>query len=304
VQGDLAKSILQRYGGEYERLVIHSHHGCNLKCSGCNHHSENIDPNEKIDTDALIKDLGRLISFVDIRLITVLGGEPLLNPKGTYDICKFLLDNNKRVKLVTNGYYLDKNEEWIFECIERGMTLKISVHPSIEDNGRAKLNQKILSFCKKAIAKKIKFQRRNTNYTDQDFSWIEISPEWERKEFWFHLFRYDGDKVYPYNSIKEEAFKICESACPTLYKSKMYKCAHAAYFKEQLAIREQLKDPAWDRYISYSGADINNTDEMNKFNRDVYEPEEICSSCPSTPEYITMNQDASIKKKTIPIILV
>jgi hypothetical protein len=234
----------------------------------------------------------------------VLGGEPLLNPNGTYNVCKFLLDNNQRVKLVTNGYYLDKNEDWIFEFIERGMILKISVHPSHEDKGRDKLNEKILSFCKKAIDKKIKFQRRNTNYTDQDFSWIEISPEWERKQFWFHLFKHDGDKVYPYNSVKEEAFKICESACPTLYKGKMYKCAHSAYFKEQLAIRGQMEDHVWSRYMSCTGADINNHNEMEHFNKTVYEPEDICSSCPSKPEYITINQDASIKKKTIPIVAV
>jgi organic radical activating enzyme len=302
MQGDLAKTILQRYGGDYERLVIHSHHGCNLRCSGCNHHSENLDPNEHIDIDALIKDLQHLISIVDIRLITVLGGEPLLNPEGTYAVCKFLLDNNKRVKLVTNGYYLNKNEDWIFECIERGMTLKISVHPSTQDKGRENLNDKIISFSKKAIANNIKFQRRNTIYTDQDYSWIEISPEFERKEMWFHLFKYDGDKVYPYNSVKEEAFKICESSCPTLYKGKMYKCAHSAYFKEQLAIRGQLDDPEWQRYLSSKGADIHNETEMSEFNRVVYEPEDICSSCPSTPEYITINQDSSIKKKMIPIV--
>jgi len=302
MQGDLAKSILEKYGGNLERLNVHTHMGCNLTCSGCSHHSEFVDVSESVDIEQLIKDLEILLEKTEIRTFHILGGEPLLNPKGTKAVCEYLISKGKKVKLLTNGFYVNKHDDWLLDLVERGMTLKISVHVGPGDKSRDNLAEKVLDFYKKAIAKNIKFMRRNTLYEDQDFGWIEISNEWQRKkEIWGHIIKYEGDKVYPFNSDKDKAFKICETNCPQLYKGKLYKCSHTAYLSDMLAIKEQLDDPEWAPYLKYDGVDINDNSAVEEFLQTVYTAEDVCSSCPETKQYITMNQDISIKKKVIPI---
>ena len=301
MQGNWAKKILEQYGGELERLNVHSHQGCNLYCSGCNHHSEILDPSESIDIDQTIKDLDHILSLVKIRFINILGGEPLLNPKGTREICEFLIDKNQKVKLTTNGIYLSNNEDWIFPLIKKGMILKISVHLSKNDKGHSKLHQNILNFSEKALKQKIKFLRRNTIPADREEGWVEISQEFLRKKYWFHLFDQKDNKVYPFDSNKEDAFKICESNCPQLYNSKLYKCPHTAYFKDVLNIKGQMNDEVWQKYLDYDGYNIYDDNEIKTFLKSVYVSENICSSCPGTPTYVTINQDYSVKKKIIPI---
>ena len=55
--------------------------GCNLSCKGCNHFSNYFAPSSKLDTDALIEDIGVILPRLDIGRVSVIGGEPLLNPR-------------------------------------------------------------------------------------------------------------------------------------------------------------------------------------------------------------------------------
>ena len=301
MQGNWAKDILEQYGGELERLNVHSHQGCNFYCSGCNHHSELIDPSESIDIDQTIKDLDHFLSIVNVRYINVLGGEPLLNPEGTRKICQFLLDKNQRVKMTTNGTYLSKNEDWLFSLIKQGMILKISVHLSKNDKGHSKLHNGIIEFSKKAIEQNLKFSKRNSFPGKNNEGWIEISDEFMvKKKYWMQPFIQKDSKIYPYDSNMKQAFKICMSNCPQIYKGKLYKCPHTAYLKDALSITDQLNDSFWKKY-RYDGYDIYDNQQISKFLKTVYEPEDICSSCPETFTPITKNQDYDIKKKKIPI---
>lgn len=283
MQGKLAKYIIEKSGVQLERLNVHSHHGCNLRCSGCNHHSEYLHPSESIDTDRVIKDLNYFLDRVSVRTITVLGGEPLLNPKGTYDICDSLLKRGQQTNLITNGYMLDRESEWVTELLKRGLFLKISLHdPNATSNFKSV--KKFLS---------------NIHHSNLDN--ITYTKEWERKNSWFHIFKYDDNKVYPHESESKKSFEICESNCPQLYNGRLFKCGHSAYFKEILLIKNQLNDVAWKKYIDYKGFNLYNDTELSTFLKLVYEPEYICSSCPSEPNYITNNQDPSITKHRIPM---
>lgn len=298
---NLAKTLIKKYDWDIERLNVHTHQGCNLFCYGCSHHSETIHPDEILDCDIIIKDLTQLLTKIKIGFIAVLGGEPLLNPEGTKKVCNFLLEKNQNVKLVTNGFFIIENYDWIVSYIKRGMVLKISVHLGKNDKGYEKLHKKVLEFCKKAQQDGIGFKRRNTIRTPKDkIAWIEISPEFERKKTWFSLFKFEKNRTLPYNSDATKAFyDVCESACPQLYLSKLYKCSHTAYLKEALQHRNEIHSVEWEQYMHYTGYNIYDDNELLQFKKMVYKPEQICSSCPDNPEYITINQDYSIKKKKI-----
>lgn len=284
MNGNKAKTLLSKHGVDLERLNVHSHHGCNLRCSGCNHHSEYLHVAESINIEQTIKDLIYLLDRVSVRTVTVLGGEPLLNAQGTYDLCDSLLNVNQQTNLITNGMFLDKHSEMIISLLKRGLKLKISLHiPPKEKSGKVNY-KKVLDFISVA-------PKQN----------ITITEEWKRKSAWFHILKHDGDKVYPFESLKEKAFDKCVSNCPQLYKGRIYKCAHSAYFKEILEIKNQQEDSFWSHYIQYNGYDIYDDLELKHFLKNVYEPESICSSCPSDPEYIINNQDPSITKHRIPI---
>jgi sulfatase maturation enzyme AslB (radical SAM superfamily) len=288
MDGNMAKDIIQKCSVQLERLNVHSHHGCNLRCSGCNHHSEYIHVSETIDIDEMLKDLHYLLNRVTVKTIHVLGGEPLLNPEGTYRICDEMLNRNQNTKLITNGIFLDKNTRWVIELLQRGLKLKISLHLSPEEKGGQSNHDKVQMFLNSAQTK-ISLKRC-----------VEVSEEWKRKQAWFHVFKYEGERVYPFNDDKNKSFDSCVSNCPQLYKGRLFKCAHSAYFKGLLSIKNQLNDDAWKSYIDYSGYDIYNDAELEQFLMNVYEPEDICSSCPAIPNYITNNQDFGIQKHRIP----
>jgi hypothetical protein len=303
VKGEIAKTLLSEYGGDLERLNVHSHQGCNLRCSGCNHHSEIVDIQESIDCDQVVRDLDHLLSRINVRHINVLGGEPLLNPQGTRKILEYLIGRGQKTKMTTNGFYIHKHENWIIPLIKKGLILKISfhLHPQKDKNG-PKLAEKVQNFLVKARKDGILIHNGIQQYVGQDKGWIEFSPEFERKSNWMKLFKEEeGDQIYPYESDKDEAFKLCVSACPNMYKGRLYKCPHMAYLEDSVAIKGQLDDPQWQKYLQYRGYDIYDDSQIQEFLRTAYVAEDVCSSCPDTPTYITMNQDPSITKHRIPI---
>ena len=109
--------------------------GCNLSCKGCNHFSNYFAPSSKLDTDALLEDIGIILPRLDIGRVSVIGGEPLLNPR-----CKEIVNacrshTNSPVYLYTNGLLLLQNEEWIKEVLEdERVFLRISIHlKEVED---------------------------------------------------------------------------------------------------------------------------------------------------------------------------
>lgn len=302
MQGYRAKHICDKLGWDLERLNVHSHHGCNLKCSGCSHHSELIHVAESIDIDEMINSLGILLDKVKIGHIAVMGGEPMLNPEGTKKICQFLISRNQTLKLVTNGYKIDKHTDWLIDLVRQGMVVRISSHLApVRDRGGIKNFHEINVFLKKCIEFGIEVRESAKMIEGQDHGWVECITEW--KSVWYNLFKIDGDRVFPYNSDKKNAFDVCEFNCPQLYNGRIYKCSHSAYFQDYLAIKNQLKDYEWQPYIHEHGWDVRSDIELKEFLNNVYEPENICSSCPSPDVWEKINhvQDENIVKKKIPL---
>jgi len=77
--------------------------GCNIKCNAC----YNSDKFKVKTLNEVIEDYKKITKLRKISTVTILGGEPLLNPD-LINIIKFLKNENLSVSLFTNGLLLDE----------------------------------------------------------------------------------------------------------------------------------------------------------------------------------------------------
>lgn len=97
-----------------------SHH-CNLRCKGCSHFS-NLEQESRFgDFNQFKADLYRLKElFWGVRIIRLLGGEPLLNP----NVCDFFVTARNifpdaRIQVVSNGIYIPTLDKRILEQMKQ-----------------------------------------------------------------------------------------------------------------------------------------------------------------------------------------
>ena len=109
--------------------------GCNLSCKGCNHFSNYFSPGSKLDTDALLRDIRVILPRLDIDRVSIIGGEPLLNPRCEEILYECRSHTKNAVYLYTNGLLLLQNESWIRRALDDPQIyLRVSVHlPEVVD---------------------------------------------------------------------------------------------------------------------------------------------------------------------------
>ena len=145
-------------------LEVHVADFCNLNCAGCVHFSplfEKIFP----DKDKRLDDLNIISSLVDhVGVLSLLGGEPLLNP----DCIHYVNEARKcfpksEIQLVTNGLLLLKVKEDLFHALhENNITLIISEYEPTHKLINAiikKLDEWSIDYTIRAYEKKQKFNR-------------------------------------------------------------------------------------------------------------------------------------------------
>ncbi len=91
---------------------------CNLKCKGCTHFS-NICDKYEISIEQFKNDIEKLSSLVNIDLIRLMGGEPLLHSELSkiLPIVRKYFPNSK-VALVSNGLLIPKMDDQLIESIK------------------------------------------------------------------------------------------------------------------------------------------------------------------------------------------
>ena len=110
-------------------LDVHTTIGCNLSCKGCNHFSNYFAPGSQLDTDALLRDIEVILPRLDIGRVSVIGGEPLLNPRCEEIVNACRSHTDSPVYLYTNGLLLLQNEDWIKKVLEDPRVfLRVSIH--------------------------------------------------------------------------------------------------------------------------------------------------------------------------------
>ena len=104
-----------------EYLEYHVTHHCNLNCKGCGHFSNLVEKESYGDCEQFERDLTRLSEmFENIKIIRLMGGEPLLNP----DCMSFLAVSRKifpkaKICLVTNGLLLPSMNDDFYKNIRK-----------------------------------------------------------------------------------------------------------------------------------------------------------------------------------------
>ena len=104
-----------------EYLEYHVAHHCNLNCKGCGHFSNLVEEKSFGDYDQFKRDLIRLSElFENIKIIRLMGGEPLLNP----DCIRFVeiarnVFSKARISIVTNGLLLPSMSQEFYRKLKK-----------------------------------------------------------------------------------------------------------------------------------------------------------------------------------------
>lgn len=98
----------------------HVTHHCNLKCKGCGHLSNLVDP-EYGNLEKYLQDINRLKElFWGVNVIRLMGGEPLLNE----NLSQFIIETRKvfpdtDIRVVTNGLLIPVTRDIVFETMSK-----------------------------------------------------------------------------------------------------------------------------------------------------------------------------------------
>jgi len=273
----------------FRTLNIHAHNGCNLACRGCNHNSNVLSPGSGINVDQMISDMEKILPRIHIwSHISLLGGEPLLEPRCNELLTKLESLVRCRVKLFSNGILLYKNKEWIVDHMKRKTILRISLHIK-PTTGEGKLVYKnVHDFIEYA---KNKVDLENT---------LEVSEPWNEK--WFDALKYQEGKYYPWedNDI-QKSWARCTAPQLQIYRGFLWKCANIAYLKETLSATNQLEDNIWQKYLQYNPVPTDAPiEDIYKLAESQNKESYICNMCPANPKYFYANKQLDVKKKVVP----
>jgi len=107
----------------YMELSVADH--CNLNCKGCAFFSNIVNEESFYDLDQFKSDINRLTSlFGNIRTLTLLGGEPLLNK----NLPQFIYESRKafprsRIRVVTNGLLCKNVSDELIDAFVKNDTI-------------------------------------------------------------------------------------------------------------------------------------------------------------------------------------
>lgn len=239
------------------KLEIHASHACNFTCESCSHFSNNGHKGLLTPEDADYQ-MGLWSNRLNPQWFSVLGGEPLLNPR----IEEFLEVARKHwknsVELITNGFLLPKFPN-LGQVINRlNVSLIISKHGDSPEFNE-KWNQ-IMAY----------LAENNIRHTIRN-----IKSRWSRR------YKGYGPNVMPYEDNRpESSWNICPCKhCLQILDGKLYKCSVITYLQIQKKRWPEIS-PKWDRYLAYKPLEHTATDqELEEFISRKHEY--ICEMCPA-----------------------
>ena len=257
---------------------------CNLTCQGCNRFN-----NYKFSGFQRWADYKEIYTQwaaeLQIGVIGILGGEPLLNPdfmQWFRGIRKLWPDSTLGV--TTNGYRLNMIDglyEFVLEHKDN-THLNVGIH-----NKQHK--QQIINNVKNFLKEPMQFDFNNDNIyqeymvaTDANDVKLKIEYNW-----WFHqgalIKDPDAMKFTLHQSDVTKAHDICHSkTCHHTMNGKLYKCGAVALFPEFAKQHEIVLSPAdQELMMSYQPMTINDTDQQKQeFLKNLPNAIPQCRFCP------------------------
>ena len=273
---------------QLKRVDLNVAYACNIKCRGCISLSDfkrvGVVSNTEIDAWLAYWSTG-----LDIDLIALFGGEPLINSeliKICHSIRKYY--PTSVIKLITNGYLLDNIDpaNWF----ELGLfEMQISIHRADHELLINKKLKKILEFKKGWNVhttglnqhQQIMFTNGNVKIYKSKFKDFVTPYNFDNKQ-----------RLIPFTSDPVKAHAICGSPdSPVLYKGALYKCPPVANIIDYVGKN-------WNNYAS-----CQSLDQLGEFIQQVGRPESVCAQCPERTDqhsYDHFNlENVYVKQKNI-----
>ena len=272
----------------FRAVNVHAHNGCNLACRGCNHNSSVLAPGSSIDVDQMLFDLENILPRIHIwSHISLLGGEPLLEPRCEEILTKIESLVDCKIKIFSNAILLHKHHDWLIEHMKRGTILRLSMHVS-PMSAKGKINYKNVS----------DFIEYAEDKVDLD-STLEISEPWNEK--WFDMLKWKDDKFHPWeDNDLESSWSHCTCPQVQIYKGHLWKCASIAYLSETLTSTKQINDPAWEKYLKYKPTSVDAPiEEIYKFADGQNKSSFICNMCPANPSWFRAHRQLKGVKNVV-----
>lgn len=248
-------------------LEWHVTHSCNFTCQGCGHYT-NDGYKEDITIDTLKEWYLLWNKRIRPRELSILGGEPLLNPRIVEIIYMtkeyWNIKEDQEFELVSNGLLFDRIDGLSEALIDTNCILTITKHS--KDSNYTRLFDKAINSIDKSGVK----------YRIHDAS-----------ENWYLVYTGYGCSIEPIGSDSyEESWDNCPGGQENfqLLDGKIYKCGALAYLPLQKQKYGDALSPKWDPYLKYrpllpTDSDI---DVLEFFTRTA---ETVCSMCPKNKHY-------------------
>ena len=268
---------------------------CNLSCKGC---ITMTDYNRKGDV-SFKEGTQWLTDWKDKirpKITCLFGGEPLMNKDLNQWIELVRLTwPDTIIKIITNGFYLDKKPvlNWLYKFSPA--ELQLSLH--FRDDPRRKLlidklkkqmQDSELNFIPVKLERasdQLCFVKDNLNITVAEFGHF-------RKPY-----KGEGKSMSPANAEATKSHSVCGSPNnPILYKNRLYKCGVIGNLRDTLVLHNLIDNNEWGKYLKYNG--YSPDDDLSSFADNIGKPEWICTMCPSNQnEYIDHYAIGSVKEK-------
>ena len=273
----------------FRAVNVHAHNGCNLACQGCNHNSSVLAPGSSIIVDQMLSDLDTILPRIHIwSHISLLGGEPMLEPRCSEILTKMVELVDCRVKLFSNATLLHKNYDWVIEHMRRGVILRLAMHNSPYSAKGKIIYKNVNEFIEYAMDK-----------VDLD-STLNITEPWNEK--WFEMLKWEDNKFYPYeDNDVESSWSHCTCPQMQIYNGYLWKCASIAYLRETLGSTQQLDDSAWQKYLKYKPTRVDAPiEDIYKMADGQNKANSICNMCPANPKWFRAHKQLTNVKQVVP----
>lgn len=281
-------------------IEIHVSHGCNLTCDSCSHYS-NHGHKGNLSEEEFEEWIAPWSKKIKPRWFTLMGGEPTLNKK-LYQITKIALKSWKdsRIRIITNGFFLDRHPELLELVKEKKVQIRLSVH-SDEKEYEEKLKpiRKLLEewIDKYKLSVSSKLLNKNQSWEESDIVWTKSYGRG-----WRQTYKGFGDDMMPFeDNDPRKSWECCSvKYCHQIFLGKLWKCPNLAYLQmqdEKFNLNEK-----WLQYLGRGDGDLKDQvldpnctlRELRKF----YRTEHIfqCNMCPAN-----YNEHKSMNSPLIPV---
>jgi hypothetical protein len=249
-----------------ERVAFHAAHACNLACESCAHYS-NYGFAGLVEPAEIDRQLAPWSPRLAPDNCNITGGEPTLNPQ-LADIVRIARRHFPRpnvLRLISNGFFLERPPGLLGAMLETGCELAISEHskaPDYQEKFRA------------IRAAADEWRARGVN--------VRIEPYLDAERW---LRRYTGHgatMLPPQDGRPARSWAICRVRhCLYVHENALWKCPPLAFLPMLKAKFPELP-AAWDPYLAYKPLAPGCTDaELAAFVE--RGPEAVCSMCPAAP---------------------